>query len=256
MTGNNEVINGVIYKTTNILDGKWYIGKDERNNPHYLGSGVYLNRAIAKYGKHNFVKEILAESKIKEELANLEIEYIQRYNAVDNPMSYNIASGGFGGNTIAGMNKEDRIKFSDSMKNSWNTMTIEARKDRTSTMSESIKNKPKSKAHKDKISKSKTGVKQNKETIEKKKIISKDLYDRGIICPPKNDWTGKTHTEESKLKISKSKSGVKNLLKRRFTVDEQLKMKSLKENGTKTGKIAEMFNTTGPTVLRYIREIT
>ena len=42
---------GIIYKTTNQLNGKWYIGKDEKNNPKYLDSGVLLEQAIKKYGK-------------------------------------------------------------------------------------------------------------------------------------------------------------------------------------------------------------
>lgn len=50
-----------IYKTTNLLNGMFYIGKHQTEDPNdsYLGSGVYLKRAIAKYGKCNFKKEVL-----------------------------------------------------------------------------------------------------------------------------------------------------------------------------------------------------
>ena len=44
----------VIYKTTNLVNGKIYIGKDKYNNPKYLGSGKILKLAINKYGKGNF----------------------------------------------------------------------------------------------------------------------------------------------------------------------------------------------------------
>ena len=39
----------VIYKTTNLVNGKQYIGKDTKNNPTYLGSGTFLKKAIQKY---------------------------------------------------------------------------------------------------------------------------------------------------------------------------------------------------------------
>lgn len=53
-----------IYKITNILNGKIYIGKDEFSNSEYFGSGKLIKRAIIKYGKKNFIKEIL-EDKIE-----------------------------------------------------------------------------------------------------------------------------------------------------------------------------------------------
>jgi hypothetical protein len=34
----------IIYKTTNLVNGKYYVGKDEKNNPEYLGSGKILEQ--------------------------------------------------------------------------------------------------------------------------------------------------------------------------------------------------------------------
>ena len=42
----------VIYKTTNLINGKIYIGKNKGNNNWYLGSGKLLIYAIKKYGKY------------------------------------------------------------------------------------------------------------------------------------------------------------------------------------------------------------
>ena len=93
------MISGVIYKTTNLVNGKWYIGKDERNRPWYLGSGILLRKAVQKYGKENFRKEILDNAKTKEDLAELEKKIITETNAVNDPMSYNLAAGGKGGHS-------------------------------------------------------------------------------------------------------------------------------------------------------------
>ena len=51
-----------IYKTTNIITHKFYIGmhRTDNMNDGYLGSGVILKRSLKKYGKENHIKEILS----------------------------------------------------------------------------------------------------------------------------------------------------------------------------------------------------
>lgn len=87
----------VIYKTVNQINGKWYIGKDAKNRPYYLGSGKALKNALAKYGKQNFTKVILEECSDLANLAAREKHWIALTSATSDPMSYNIASGGNGG---------------------------------------------------------------------------------------------------------------------------------------------------------------
>lgn len=255
MVGNDTPIDGIIYKTTNILNGKWYIGKDQNNNPEYLGSGKLLSRAIAKYGKSGFRKEILKNVDTIHELNKLEIFFIEQYNAINDENSYNIAGGGHGGNTIAGFSEEERKNFGYRMKEIYITMPADKKQRRARKISQALKNKPKSQSHKNNISKAKTGIKESPEIVDKKRLISKKLYEDGIISPPKNNWTGRTHTKESKIKISKSKKGVKNIKKRLFSPEEQLHIRELYRQGIRTGIIAEMYSTTGPTILRYVREI-
>jgi group I intron endonuclease len=103
---------GYIYLTINKINGKRYIGqhksKDWDNN--YIGSGVYLKRAIQKYGIENFTCFPLAWVWDKEELNNLEIEYIAYYKP-----EYNLTKGGDGGWEYANKfhTEETRKKLSE-----------------------------------------------------------------------------------------------------------------------------------------------
>lgn len=87
----------IIYKTTNIVNGKSYIGKYAGKNRKYLGSGVALRNAFKKYGKQNFVREVLEECKTLDELAEREKYWISKYNAVNSTQYYNMMEGGDGG---------------------------------------------------------------------------------------------------------------------------------------------------------------
>lgn len=100
---------GYVYITTNLVNGKRYIGK--RSLPefdvNYLGSGKLLKRAIKKYGKDNFKCEVIKWCETEEELNNSERYYIKEYNAQKSDMFYNISEGGDWGNVTNGMTKEE-----------------------------------------------------------------------------------------------------------------------------------------------------
>lgn len=87
-----------IYKTTNKINGKYYIGmhKTDDLEDGYLGSGTYFSRALEKYGKENFEREILEYCTSDEEMHNAEARYITE-DVVNDKKSYNLKLGGFGG---------------------------------------------------------------------------------------------------------------------------------------------------------------
>ena len=101
----------IIYKTTNILNGKFYIGQDLHNNPEYLGSGLILHNSIRKYGISNFVKEIIEICDSKEHLNEREKYWIDKLNSKNRNIGYNIADGGSGGKTWQNYTDPEMIRL-------------------------------------------------------------------------------------------------------------------------------------------------
>lgn len=91
-------IHYTVYKTTNKLNGKTYIGMHKTTDPNdnYLGSGKLLKRAIAKHGKENFSKEILFDFDNEDDMKAKEAELVtEEYCQSDD--NYNLCNGGLGG---------------------------------------------------------------------------------------------------------------------------------------------------------------
>ena len=103
----------VIYLTTNLINNNKYIGKDTNNNPKYLGSGSILKKAIEKYGKENFKKEILEHCSSKEELWKREEHWLNFFNAESNPLFYNRTNKAYGN---SGQTQEGKKKISNAKK--------------------------------------------------------------------------------------------------------------------------------------------
>lgn len=88
----------LVYKTTNLVNGKIYIGKHETDNldDGYLGSGILIQRAIEKYGEENFQREILFECSTREEMNAKEAELVNE-EFLKRDDVYNLKQGGEGG---------------------------------------------------------------------------------------------------------------------------------------------------------------
>lgn len=174
-----------IYRITNLINGKTYIGqhKYKKLNDSYMGSGKHLKAAQAKYGIENFKKEILVFNVSKKEHIDLlEKTFIAaEREKVGIENCYNIAEGGEGGNT--GPRSEE-----------WKRK-----------ISESKKGKSKSEEHKRKISETCKGrpssMKGKHRSEETKRKLSEAL--KGNI-----PWNkGKKMSEETKKKISEARKG-------------------------------------------------
>lgn len=84
-----------IYLTTNKVNNKKYIGQHKGSlTDRYLGSGILLQKAIEKYGKDSFTKEILEICSSQEALDEREKYWIKKYDAVNSEEFYNLSEGG------------------------------------------------------------------------------------------------------------------------------------------------------------------
>jgi group I intron endonuclease len=96
---------GLIYRATNIINGKVYIGqtgktleqrfKTHKRNAMLNNSQLYFHRAIRKYGFYSFTWDIIEECKSKQVLFEREIYWIALYNSTNINRGYNMSEGGY-----------------------------------------------------------------------------------------------------------------------------------------------------------------
>ena len=113
---------GAVYITTNLITSKRYIGKVvfARINDweKYLGSGLYLKRAVKKYGKENFKKELIILAETEEELRLEEEEAILATRAVESENYYNLKYTSIGGDTFTHNPRKEEIRILKSKRSS------------------------------------------------------------------------------------------------------------------------------------------
>lgn len=174
----------IIYKTTNLVNGKIYIGYHfQANEPMefdgYLGSGKNLIKAIKKYGSDKFIRETLfvydtEEDALAKERAIIDESFVNRED------TYNLTIGGGIPPSAKGKPKSAEHRLNIGLAN---------------------KGKIVSQITKDKLRKSLLGRKKPAPvSIETRKKLSEALM-------------GHKHTEEAKLKMSlnhKDTSGINN----------------------------------------------
>ena len=143
---------GYVYKITNCINGKIYVGIHKHCGPEidfrYWAGGIMINRALEKYGKNNFQRDIIEWCYSKEELNNKEEYWIKKLDCCNPEVGYNIAAGGShnGGNQF-GHKTAEQTRQKISLANKGRKVSIEARRN---------------------LSISHTGLKQSKETIAKR----------------------------------------------------------------------------------------
>lgn len=175
---------GFIYLTTNLINGKQYIGMCTYSNKKYqayLGSGKLLLEDIKKYGRNNFSRMIIEECSNRVSLSSAERKWIKFYNAQTSDSFYNINPGGLGGDPLAA-------------KKYWSRLTLEEKLIRNSNVSRACKGR---KAHN-------RGIPHSEET--KRKIGLKSV-DRNWSKGPEHGKPGGLNPKAKKCEV-KDDAGV------------------------------------------------
>ena len=200
-----ESMFGIIYRATNKINGKIYVGQttrsfEERKSQHISDAlcnkyNMYFHRAIRKYGVDNFDWDVLDYCETYDELNNAEIKAIEKYNAFGN--GYNLTKGGKG--SVGFRHSEE---FKERMSNA--RIGVKVTDETKKKISLIHSGKRLCEATKKKISDAHKGITHSEESRQK---ISKVRVELGLAKGENNPMYGKRHTKETKEKISKSCSG-------------------------------------------------
>lgn len=234
----------VVYKTTNLVNGKQYIGKDIGNKSTYLGSGVILKKAIKKYGKENFKKEILEVCSSHDELKEREEYWLNYYDAGNNPMFYNRHNYSYGHPNGILHSDQSRRKMSkshmgktlspDHIRNMKNSLRGRTHSEETKQkIGSSNRGKTLSEETKQKMRDAKLGKTHSDETKKKISILTVGKF-RSEETKKKmsNSRKGKNLPEETKKKISDAKKGKTLSEETRKKISDSLKQKKSKLKNT------------------------
>jgi hypothetical protein len=167
----------IVYQTTNLVNGKIYIGVHEKNRADYLGSGVAIRAAIRKYGKNSFKRETLFEYATIEEAYSKEREIVTEGFLLRKDV-YNLVLGGVGGSGRSPKSLDTRLKMSAAKKGILKSPETKKK------MSDSHTGKVRDPSIGVKISSAKKGKKLSAETRQK--------------------MIGRRHSEETRAKMSAS----------------------------------------------------
>lgn len=190
------MVYGVIYKISNSINSKIYIGQTKSNPPSFRwnrhkysakkGCNVPIHNAMRLYGIENFKFEILCCCDTLQELNCKEIELISIHNTLC-PTGYNIMKGGDNyekteehkrkiGDAIRGKKRsQETIELLSRIRRGVKRGSHSEEHKRKISNAHIGKKKPMSPEHKEKIIKAITGRKNSIETIEKMRNARK-LY--------------------------------------------------------------------------------
>lgn len=181
----NKYHYGYIYLTENLINGKKYVGQRAciLFDTNYIGSGKILKKAIEKYGRGNFKCSILEWGNSREALNELEVKWIEYYNADMSEDFYNISHGGNVPSMRGENNPRYGVELSDEIKGKIRQKVLgrEVSEDTKVKISKSSKDRIFTEEHRKKIGDAQRGEKHR-------------LY-------------GKYISDEQKAKISKTLTG-------------------------------------------------
>jgi hypothetical protein len=189
-----------IYETTNLINGKKYRGihKTSNINDGYLGSGVAFENAVIKYGKQNFVREIIEFCSSYDELIALEKYYVNDEWVRDHS-NYNLKTGGQSAGILS---DESKKKISETLKRKYDNGEIDRREGIQPYLTTEEINDKISRTLKERYSKeehhSKGSIPWNKG-----KIGLQEAWNKGIKTGPQSDEVKEKKSKTLKERYSR-----------------------------------------------------
>lgn len=209
-----------IYKITNKINGKCYIGQSINIKERFYGhksseNNKYLKNAFKKYGIDNFVFEVIEECKM-EELNEKEIYYIKLYKSANRKYGYNLSLGGQGKAKKTSLRTRKLISKSKKGKC---TRTPESEEKRLKSFKKTLEEMPKEdlkKWHK-KIGKKHKGKVVTQEQREKiSKSLKEYFKDEEMRKKISERLTGRKLSLMTRLKMSMQKQRTSKEINQRF----------------------------------------
>lgn len=212
-----------VYKTTNLLNNKIYVGQHLQQETSafdgYIGSGKLLKQAVKKNGKENFIREVI-EFCTSATINEREIYWINALSATNAVIGYNLSVGGTGFNRIGFITSEstkEKLRKIRLGKVPWN------------------KGIPRTKEEKEKMSLSHIGKKLSNDTKNKMSIIHNEIKKLGdlnhnckynyILNDNQNYWSVFNDVDRKKIKkkFNYYKSDI--IIYNNFIIKRELKQK-------------------------------
>lgn len=247
---------GYIYKTTNLVNEKIYVGqkKSETFVKTYYGSGTIIRRAIEKYGVENFKVEIIQWCASKKDLDLKERYWIKKLKSQWGfGIGYNVTDGGELGDTFTHLTKEDQEKRREKHRKNNNLprWTEERKKEMSKRMSGEnnpsygkqgyFKGKKLPEETKQKLREVNLGKKATKETREKLSNIHKERFKNMSEEEKENqtkalrEWYKKNpHHQNKKVYVYRNKKLINTFISKKECVEYYKKIglgkKSIERN--------------------------
>lgn len=170
-----------VYKITHKETGKIYYGAHRTNNLNegYMGSGKWIRRAVEKYGKESFFKEILYIFDNEKEMLDME-EKIVGDSVVESCMFYNLKRGGISSHGEAIFSEGAKEKLREVKKNRkwiYNPQTLCMKQPPLEELEKYLDEgwllgrAPHTTETKEKISKANKGIKRDEEWVKRNKAM-------------------------------------------------------------------------------------
>ena len=252
------MFNGIVYRTINLANGKWFIGLDEHNDPKYLGDGALLRRDIKRYGRKKFRKETLCVADSLEELVALEHKLIQDYDAYRNPASYNVDLVGDDGVAVTGFTKLAQAEQAVKRSTQWRMLSPERQQKIKQAVSSAHKGKAKSASQRELISKALKGKRKPKTSSALKQYWKGNSEARAhlsSVCGragEQNGFYGQQHSAETRAKISASVRG--KARKKALSAEDVAVIRRRVSEGVKQSELAQLYGVSKPTISRCLRQ--